>query len=98
MVRQCAGNGAVWRDRQARSTDAVRLVEDLRPGSSPLRHGGRRPHDLEVPRRNRLAPAAQSYGAVLGGAADRAPQLPIHLPERAALRTPMVDERAARAA
>src|SRR5439155_12205693 len=44
------------------------------------------------------APAAQSHGALLGGAADRLAQLSIHLSERTSLRTQMADERTARAA
>ena len=43
----------------------------------------RRAHDPQMPRRDRLAAAAQPHGALLGSAADRAAQLPLRLSERA---------------
>ena len=50
MVRQCARGRAVRGEGQAGAADAVHLVEDLRPGPSPLRHGRRRAHDPQTPR------------------------------------------------
>ena len=38
MVRRRSGGRAVRREGQARPADPVHLVEDLRPGPSPLRH------------------------------------------------------------
>ena len=83
---------------QARPADPVHLVEDLRPGPSPLRRRRRRAHDPQVPRRDRLEAAAQPHGALLGSAADGAAQLPLRLSERAPRRPALADGRAARAA
>ena len=66
MVRRRAGSRAVRREGPPGPADAVHLVEDLRPGPSPLRRCRRRAHDPQVPRRDRLAAAALATWSSIG--------------------------------
>ena len=74
---------ALRRDGAADPADRDDLVEGAAAEPAPLRRCRHRPSDPAPERADRLAAAADAHGAVLGGAADAPPELPLHLPVRA---------------
>ena len=79
----------------AHAADRDDLVQGALAEPAPLRRRRHRPSHPAAMGADRLAAAADPHGAILGGAADPPPELPLHLPIRAGTGAALAVRRAA---